>query len=59
MQKEGVHAITKGKRISAADSMPEGVERGPLTMDEFTAAMRQMMVRKPDTKSENRTPAKA
>ena len=50
--------MAKKKWIKATDSAPKEIERDPMTMGEFTAAMKQMMAAKPKTRSENREPTR-
>ncbi|MCY4195791.1 MAG: hypothetical protein OXD33_02530 [Rhodobacteraceae bacterium] len=48
--------MTKSRLITATDSPPDKLARKPMKLDEFTAAMQQLMATKPNTKSENREP---
>ncbi len=50
--------MTKKKWIRATDSAPKEIERDPVTVGEFTAAMKQVLSAKPKTRSENREPTR-
>ncbi len=50
--------MTKSRRITASDELPDKPDRKPVKLDDFTAAMQQLMAAKPSTKSENREPTR-
>ena len=49
-------ATEKGTRETG--STAKGIKRDPVTMGEFTAAMKQVLSVKPNTRSENREPTR-